>query len=328
MFIVSRWFYGYNFLMSTLHDRLFKEFFHRFLPEFVTLFFPEKAIHLNFKTLIFLERELIINLPNTFLRIPDVVAEVETFSGQPEVIIVHVEIEKQNKTTLPQRLFEYYALLRVLRQKPILPLTLVLLPKVGGLAWKSYRESLFEEELIHFRYGQVGIRDLPSHDYLISGDPVAATLATLMKSASHEKAAVKLAALESVMNSELELADQLYLVNLVQTYLPSKKIAVGESDIMTHLAQVELTWSERIALKAKAKGKAIGEAIGEVKGKRQLLMRLLVLRFGPLPPYLIAKLNSIKDSTTFDQLSDHLFTVPTLTDFNALVKFPEQSPQS
>jgi len=62
----------------TLHDRLFKEFLHRFLPDFLRIFFPAEAERLNFATLRFLDKELIINFSGQELRITDLVAEVET----------------------------------------------------------------------------------------------------------------------------------------------------------------------------------------------------------------------------------------------------------
>ena len=42
----------------TLHDRLFKEFLYRFLPEFLWVFFPAEAERLNFATLQFLDKEM------------------------------------------------------------------------------------------------------------------------------------------------------------------------------------------------------------------------------------------------------------------------------
>ncbi len=45
------------------HDRRFKEFLQRFLPQFLKLFFPEQAARLDFTTLVFLDKELIVNLP-------------------------------------------------------------------------------------------------------------------------------------------------------------------------------------------------------------------------------------------------------------------------
>jgi hypothetical protein len=119
----------------TLHDRIFKEFLYRFLPDFLHLFFPDKAAQLNFTTLRFLDKELVVNLPGQSLRITDVVAEVETVAGRDEVILVHVEVEASRKDTLPWRMFEYYALLRILRRKPVLPVALVLLPML--VAWSG-----------------------------------------------------------------------------------------------------------------------------------------------------------------------------------------------
>ena len=112
----------------TLHDRIFKEFLHRFLPDFLHLFFPAEAARLDFATLTFLDQELVVNLPGQSLRITDVVAETATLEGEGEVIIIHVEVEGRDRRGLPQRMFEYYSLLRLLRQKRVLPLALVLLP--------------------------------------------------------------------------------------------------------------------------------------------------------------------------------------------------------
>jgi hypothetical protein len=58
----------------TLHDRLFKELLYRFLPDFLWIFFPNEAERLNFATLRFLDKELIINFAGQELRITDIVA--------------------------------------------------------------------------------------------------------------------------------------------------------------------------------------------------------------------------------------------------------------
>ena len=51
-------------------------------------------------------------------------AEVSTLDGEREAILVHIEIEGRDRHSLPQRMFEYYSLLRLLRQKKVLPLVL------------------------------------------------------------------------------------------------------------------------------------------------------------------------------------------------------------
>ncbi len=288
----------------TLHDRIFKEFLHRFFREFLELFFPEEAAHLNFETLTFLDQELVINLPNQTLRITDVVAEVETLSGEGEVILVHIEVEAGRKRSLPQRVFEYYALLRLLRQKRVLPLALVLQPQAGGLKRQLYIETLFGQELVRFSYGQVGLRDLPSEAYLVRGEPVAAALAALMKPEAESKAAVKLAGLRTVIESGLSLGDKRFLVDVIETYLPRTDIILEGGDLMDTIAETELLWSERI------------EREGQLQGQRKLLAHLLETKFGDLPPDVITKLEAIEDEVLLQQLSEQLLTATTLAEIS------------
>lgn len=121
----------------TLHDRLFKEFLQRFLPSFLRAFLPREAAQLNFDTLEFRKQELIVNFPQQMLRITDTVAEVRTLAGEPEVIIVHVEVEARYKEQLAQRMFEYYSLLSLMEDKPVLPVAIVLKRAVTKVAWQG-----------------------------------------------------------------------------------------------------------------------------------------------------------------------------------------------
>jgi hypothetical protein len=299
----------------TLHDRLFKEFLQRFLPQFLNLFFPEEAAALNFATLRFVDKELVVNLPSQELRITDLVAEVETWQGEPEVIILHIEVEGRGalwaRQTLPQRMSEYYALLRILRRQQVLPIALVLLPNVGGLSWQTYSEELLGHELLRFRYGQVGLRDLSAEGYLQQLEPVAAALATLMRAESESRAAVKLQALRTVAASDLREGDKLFLMELINTYLPTAVLteAQGESmeqEILDQLLEIEETWGDKL--------REEGREEGQVIGKRALIVRMLALMFGELPAEAISYVNSITEDATFDQLTQRMLAAQHLED--------------
>ncbi|MCB0127711.1 MAG: hypothetical protein KDE58_35850, partial [Caldilineaceae bacterium] len=239
---------------QTRHDRLFKEFLHRFLREFMELFFPQEAARLDFTTLSFLQQELVINLPGQVLRITDVIAELKTLDGEPEAIVLHVEIEANHPHPLPKRMFDYYALLRILLQKKVLPVALVLRPRVGGLKWRRYAETLFDQELIRFRYGQVGLRDLKSSDYLERNQPVAAMLATLMKPEQFSTAELKLRALKTVTASGLTEGDKLFLIKMVETYLPTEFVYDAREEVMQSLAEVEETWVDKALQEGRQEG--------------------------------------------------------------------------
>ncbi len=295
----------------TLHDRIFKEFLHRFLPEFMRLFFSAEAARLDFSTLTFLDQELVVNLPGQTLRITDVVAEALSYEGEPEAIIIHIEVEGRDKKSVPKRMFEYYSLLRLLRQKKVLPLALILQPDAGGISWPIYQETLFGRELVTFQYGQVGLRDLPSEAYL-DRNPVAAALAALMEPQQQSKASVKLAGLRTVIDSSLTAGDKLFLIDVIETYLPTATLVDAGAEIMEALMETELTWRERIAqegvLKGKQEGLKEGLREGLREGKLELLLRLLTIKFGVLSVDFVERLEAITDTTVFDQLSEQVLT--------------------
>ena len=288
----------------TLHDRLFKEFLHRFLPDFLRIFFPAEAERLNFATLRFLDKELIINFAGQELRITDLVAEVETWEGVPEAIILHVEIEGRDKQALPQRMSEYYGLLRIFRQKLVLPLALVLLPGAGGLHWHTYSETIFGHEVLRFQYGQVGIRDLSSQSYLAENSPVAAALTVLMQPEGESPALLKLMALQKVVESDLSDGDKFFLVEFMNTYAPTGELFDPREEIMEKLADVEMTWGERL--------RAEGRTEGRTEGERKMLLRLLTLMFGEVPPTLATRINAITDEVALTLLAQQILTIKRL----------------
>jgi hypothetical protein len=286
----------------TLHDRIFKEFLERFLSDFMRIFFPTEAARLDFSTTNFLRQELVITLPGQVLRITDVVAEVKTLDGEPETIIVHLEVEANKPKPVPQRMFDYYALLRILRKTRVLPLALILKRGVGGLKWRLYKEELFGRKLIQFRYGQVGLRDLYSADYLAMDDPVAATLAALMKPGEQSNAEVKLQALQTVIDSNLTDSDKVFLINVVETYLPKVEVFDAREEVMQGLQTAELSWGEKLV------------AQGLLEGMRKSVLLLLTSKFGELPSSFVNQLNTITDRELLSAIMIQVLTVQSLNE--------------
>ncbi len=133
------------------HDQLFKRFFHEFLQDFLELFYPDVAARLDFTTLEFLDKELFTDFPDGDVREADVVARVETHEGTPEIILIHVEIQSRPERDFPYRMFQYHALLRFKYGVPVFPVA-VYLQGGSGLTDEEYREALFGEVQLRFRY--------------------------------------------------------------------------------------------------------------------------------------------------------------------------------
>ncbi len=65
-------------------------------------------------------------------------------------------------------------------------------------------------------------------------------------------------------------------------------------DVRQDLADIELSWGERF------------EQRGKIEGKRELLLRLLAIKFGELPSDFVARLNEIETHEILDRLSEQL----------------------
>jgi hypothetical protein len=71
---------------TTPHDQLFKELLRVFFREFLELFFPEVAARLDFARVVFLDKEVFTDVPEGSRRELDLVAQVYTQDGTPELI--------------------------------------------------------------------------------------------------------------------------------------------------------------------------------------------------------------------------------------------------
>src|SRR4051794_13263012 len=108
------------------HDQLFKELLQAFFQEFMELFYPDIAARLDFTRVRFLDKETFTDLPQGDQREADLVAQVYTLDGQPEIILAHIEVEVRRRSSFAQRMHEYYMMLKLRHRLPILPIVIYL----------------------------------------------------------------------------------------------------------------------------------------------------------------------------------------------------------
>ena len=289
------------------HDQLFKAILEKFFKDFLELFFPSVAKRLNFGTLVFLDKELFADLPQGQTREVDVVAKLETNQGEPEIVLVHVEVQARPEKEFARRMFEYSALLWLRHRAPIFPVVLYL--RGGeGLTDEEYQLSLFGRELFRFGYASVGLAHLMAEEYLETG-PLGVALAVLMgRRKDADPVALEADMQRRVAESELEGQRKFLLLNVIETY---SKLSEDERERLERLIsrkeyrtvqEVKETWSDRILKK------------GIVEGKRETLLRLLTARFGPLSPEVIAKVNAVSSADEVDAYLDRILTAESLKD--------------
>lgn len=132
------------------HDQLFKAVLQNCFDDFLKLFYPDVAERLDFATLRFLEKELFTDFPEGSRREADIVAEVKTHDGDPEIVLVHVEVQARTRGDFARRMFQYYAMLWLRHSIPIFPI--VVYVRGGyGLTEEAYRQELFGLEPVRVR---------------------------------------------------------------------------------------------------------------------------------------------------------------------------------
>ncbi len=295
-------------------DQLFKTILKELLQDFLELFYPEAAARFDFETLSFIDKEVFANVPEGKVREADVVAQLETRDGEPELVLVHVEVETDAKGDFPRRMFEYYALLRLQHGLPVFPVALYL-HRGPSSKVTEYREALFGQELLLFRYHSLALARLPAEEY-VGASPLGAALSALMnREGNQDRARLRLSMLERVMRSELDEALKYLLVNVIETYF---QLSGEDAERYRHLVsrkeyravqEMELTWADKLV----EKGREEGRGVGVIEGKRETLLRLLAAKFGDLPREIAAKAEAMS-AAELDFVVDRLLTATTLDD--------------
>ena len=289
------------------HDQLFKRVMEKFFRDFLELFFPSVAARLDLGTLSFLDKELFVDIPQAQTREVDVVARLETHEGEPEFVVVHVEVQSRPEKDFARRMFEYAVLLWLRHRSPIFPVVLYL-QGGKGLRDEEYRESLFGRELFRFRYAAVGLAHLWAEEYVDTG-PLGAALAVLMRQTKRaEPVLLEAGLMRRVGESGLDPLRKFLLINIIETY--SRLSAEQRAELERLLSrkeyrsvlEVKETWSERMRNQ------------GIVEGKRETLLRQLTAKFGALSPEATAKINAVSSIAELDVYLDRILTAESLED--------------
>ena len=272
------------------HDQLFKTVLQTYFQDFLQLFYPEVAGQVDFQSVHFLDKELFTNLPEGRRREPDIVAQIKTHDGSPEIVLVHVEVQLRRERDFEERMFQYYAMLWLRYRIPILPIVIYLRGGREGLVEEEYRVRLFGRERLRFRYESIRLAPLDAGEYLGKGNPLGAALAALMdRRKVGEPVGLRALMMQRVAESDRDDARKFLLLNLIETYF--KLTAVQKESFSRLLSkkefrearEMEVTWADEIREEGRKEGLEKGRHAGLVAGKRDTLLQQLATKFGSLP---------------------------------------------
>ena len=280
------------------HDQTFKDVLHSFFHDFLTLFMPGIASGIDPDAITFLDPQTFTDIPEGLMRTADVVAEVRSLVGKPEIVLLHTEVQTESDAVFAYRVWEYNALLTLRHHRSVISAALLPFSRTGDVRKVCYVETLFGEEYIKLEYWQIGLRGLSAEDYKGAASVLGAALAALMQPGPEGRVELKIDIIRCLRESGLDEARLFLLVDLVETYLTLDEpeqmeygaLLQAEGDQVVEAT--ELTWAQKISLRT----------------RREDVKRAIGLKFGRMSPELEVVIDSIDTEAGMTSLFDRVFT--------------------
>jgi hypothetical protein len=282
------------------HDEIFKTTFSNFLGDLVELVSPELADTLDLRNPEFIEQEAFADVPKGKRAVCDLVAKTATRSGDPKLVLVHVEVEGKFLRANDQKVLRYYMHLRLKYNIPVISICVNLKGNPVGVEVRQVVDKVGKMEVCRFSYIAFGLSRCLAEEYVDRPQALAAALAALMRSSAWDKVEQKLHCLRAISRAKVDEARRYVLANVVDTYVQlnpeedERFAGALASEANKEVSDMEITWEGALAAREK-KGFDEGEAIGEAKATRKAIILALNRRLGPVPDEVIERLTSISD---------------------------------
>ncbi|MCX6359551.1 MAG: DUF4351 domain-containing protein [Armatimonadetes bacterium] len=308
------------------HDQLWKQLLEAFFREFMELFLPDVARDIDFDSVKPLGAEVFTDLPKGRLRRPDFLVEVRTREGRAEIVLIHVEVQARRRKNVPARMFDYYCLLRLRRDLPVLPVVVYLQPGTGGITHERFTAGLWGRETLRFEYDALGLPDLSAEEYLANPSALAPALSALMRAPGMDRVVRTFRALERVAKTDVDEARRHLLAYVVDHYMKLTEEEAEELQSLTdtseatEVKQMILSFHTRVHEQALqqglsqglSQGLTQGLSTGMTHGEQAVLLRLMRRRFGALDPKVVARVEAIQDTDQLEALADRILDARTL----------------
>jgi hypothetical protein len=288
------------------HDQLFKQLLSTFFLDFLDLFVPELAIHIDRNNLEFLPQEYFTDIVEGERRAMDLVVRVNLRRrpNEPEVgkvwAIINCEHQSNSEANFQRRLFFYFAQLHRKYLEPVYPIAIFSFDEPQRQEPDRYRVRLPGLDILEFNFLRIQLNQLNWRDFLKQKNPVAAALMAKMKIDKKERAKVKVECLRSIATLKLDPARVSILSGFVDSYL--NLTAVEEVDFEREVASIKKESEKEKVMQIVTSWMEQGIEQGEQKEALRLVSRVLIRRVGELN----AEVNDRLQQLSVSQLEDLL----------------------
>jgi hypothetical protein len=297
---------------GSLHDQVFKDLIGAFLPDFVTLVAPEAAGFLDLSRWGLLNKEIFTDWPRGRRRELDLLAEIPLADGTGSTALIHVEIEARHRPGIGQRLSAYSMQIRLRHGRPVVTFLLCLRRGTPGVSLQSVIDVGLGLEINHFRHYSFCLSGSSAEDLLARDQPLAWALAALARPGSLSRAELKLACLRRIEGASVDDLRRFLLANCVETYLELEgrdaeemaALQAGGDAEENRVMRRRATWAEQLVDERWSEGVE--------QGGKQMLLRLLGVRFGPLSEDVKRRVEAIASAERLNQIAEQVLGAKSL----------------
>jgi hypothetical protein len=244
------------------------------------------------------------DVPRGELRSVDLVSQVPTLDGEPEMVLIHVEIEARGGEGIGERMHEYYVLLRMRHRLPVFPVALFVTRGRGTVGKARYEERTLGHRVVAFDYWRIALANLPAAEYLARESPLAYGLAALMRPRAMRPAELKARCLLRIARALLDEARRVLLANCVETYLP---LEGEERQAFEELVQ-------QPSFEEVSEMRSVYEIQGERRGKQRAALLQLREKFGELPERIEARIRAMETDAELEVLLRRILRANSLSE--------------
>ncbi len=304
-------------------DKILRTLARHFLQDLVEILFPDIAGDVDFASAKFIGDKLFADFRKQGHVRPDVVVELRSKDGEPNVALFHAELEHRYLKVIEKRLKKYFHQLSLeYDDAPVMSAALFL---HGGP-----KEGIEKREVVtqfrgyvtnRFYYMAFSLSRSLAEDFLERPQNVAAALAALMRSEIWDRVEQKIRCYEAVRRVDVDDEKRYLLANVVESYLKLDEVEtarfnaeVGREE-RQEVGKMIQTFSEALADR-EARGEAKGKSEGMLQATRDAIVLLARSLHRVLPTGFEEKLNAIAN---LDRLRQILGQVPKVRSLEEIV---------
>jgi hypothetical protein len=308
----------------TDYDGAWKQALERFLPQFLTLTFPEVAAVVDWSAEFrFLDTELQQVVWDAELGVvrADKLVEVGNLDGHSQWLLIHLEVQSQRDDTLPERMFRYHYRLLDRFNRAITSLVVL------ADAQPNWRPSAYESRSpgcwLRFEFGVCKLTELDLAPALAAANPVARVIQAhrVAQGTSGDgpgRRRAKLALIRELVESGLPPDDIHEVLRLIYWLLALPKpeelrFRQGMRDVLgeKHTKYIS-TYDRLVREEGREEGRKEGLDEGRQHAYREMVLNLAKCRFGKVPDAWVTTLGTITDDAELRRLVQTAATAPTI----------------